>query len=114
MRLRSFLLKIVNILGICFVVIAFSPSPFAAEQASDIPAWLSAYVGEGEGQIASPVLQRARALYLEKVSEGAVKNPCYFAMDATRPNDLDDGTPGLRNIGQRKPSSRSSLNTRGQ
>ncbi len=96
MRLRSFLLKIVNILGICFVVIAFSPSPFAAEQASDIPAWLSAYVGEGEGQIAPPVLQRARALYLQKVSEGAVKNPCYFAMDATRPNDLDDGTPGLR------------------
>jgi hypothetical protein len=30
-------------------------------------------------------LQRARSLYLEKVSEGAVKNPCYFAMDATRP-----------------------------
>ena len=34
------------------------------------------------------VLQRARALYLEKVSEGAVKNPCYFAMDATRPGGL--------------------------
>ena len=32
------------------------------------------------------VLQRARALYLQKVSEGAVKNPCYFAMDATRPS----------------------------
>ena len=31
------------------------------------------------------VLQRARALYLQKVSQGAVKNPCYFAMDATRP-----------------------------
>ncbi len=31
------------------------------------------------------VLLRARALYLQKVSEGAVKNPCYFAMDATRP-----------------------------
>jgi hypothetical protein len=30
-------------------------------------------------------LQRARALYLQKLSEGAVKNPCYFAMDATRP-----------------------------
>ena len=34
------------------------------------------------------VLQRARALYLQKVSEGAVKNPCYFAMDATRPGGL--------------------------
>ncbi len=31
------------------------------------------------------VLQRARALYLQKMSEGAVENPCYFAMDATRP-----------------------------
>jgi hypothetical protein len=34
------------------------------------------------------VLQRARALYLKKVSEGAVNNPCYFAMDATRPGGL--------------------------
>jgi hypothetical protein len=30
-------------------------------------------------------LQRARAVYLQKLSEGTVKNPCYFAMDATRP-----------------------------
>jgi len=59
---------------------------FAAEQPSDVPAWLRAHVGEGEGQIAPVVLQRARALYLEKVSEGAVKNLCYFAMDATRPS----------------------------
>ena len=34
------------------------------------------------------VLQRAHALYLKKVSEGAVNNPCYFAMDATRPGAL--------------------------
>jgi hypothetical protein len=33
-------------------------------------------------------LQRARALYLQKVSERAIKNPCYFAMDATRPGGL--------------------------
>jgi hypothetical protein len=63
---------------------------FAAEQPSDVPAWLRAHVGEGEGQIAQVVLQRARALYLKKVSEGAVKNPCYFAMDATRPHDLGE------------------------
>jgi hypothetical protein len=55
------------------------------EQPSDIPAWLLAHVGEGEGQIANVVLRRARALYLQKASEGVVKNPCYFAMDATRP-----------------------------
>jgi hypothetical protein len=30
------------------------------------------------------------------VSRGAVKNPCYFAMDATRPNDLSEGKLGRR------------------
>ena len=50
-----------------------------------MPAWLKAHVGEGDGQIAPVVLQRARTLYLQKVKEGAIKNPCYFAMDATRP-----------------------------
>ena len=64
------------------------PRSFAAGQPSDVPAWLRAHVGEGEGQIAQVVLQRARALYLQKVSEGAVKNPWYFAMDATRPGGL--------------------------
>ena len=69
---------------------------FAVEPPPDIPAWLAAHVGEGEGQIAPPVLQRARALYLRKVGEGVVRNPCYFAMDATLPNDLSDGEPGRR------------------
>jgi hypothetical protein len=58
---------------------------FAVEQPSDVPAWLQTHIGEGEGQIAQVVLQRARSLHLQKLSEGAVKNPCYFAMDATRP-----------------------------
>jgi hypothetical protein len=97
-RLRSVLLKIVNIFSLFSLVIALSASArsFAAEQSSDVPAWLSAHVGEGEGQIAQVVLQRARALYLQKVREGAIKNPCYFAMDATRPNDLGDGQLGRR------------------
>jgi hypothetical protein len=60
----------------------------AVEQSPDIPAWLQAHVGEGEGQIAELVLLRARALYLRKLREGAVNNPCYFAMDATRPAGL--------------------------
>jgi hypothetical protein len=47
-------------------------------------------VGEGAGQIAPVVLMRARALYQRK----AVRNPCYFAFDATRPHDL--GGMGLR------------------
>jgi hypothetical protein len=67
-----------------------------AEPAAAVPAWLQAYVGEGDGQIAQPVLQRARSLYLKKVSEGKVRNPCYFAMDATRPNMPSDGKPGGR------------------
>ncbi|MFO7478260.1 MAG: hypothetical protein R6X03_07945 [Methyloceanibacter sp.] len=60
----------------------------AAPEASAIPAWLKSHVGEGDGQIAPVVLQRARAHYLRKVSEDAVKNPCYFAKDATRPAGL--------------------------
>jgi hypothetical protein len=85
---RSLLLHIGTIVSLVIAgIIALSglPRSFAAEQAADVPAWLKAHVGEGEGQIAPVVLQRARALYLQKVREGAVKNPCYFAMDATRP-----------------------------
>jgi hypothetical protein len=85
---RSLLLHIVTLVGLVIVgLVALSglPRSFAAEQAVDIPPWLQAHVGDGEGQIAQVVLQRARALYLQKLSEGAVKNPCYFAMDATRP-----------------------------
>jgi len=88
LQLRSLLPAIVNIVSlIIIIVVALSglPRSFAAEQPSDVPAWLRAHVGDGEGQIAQVVLQRARALYLQKSSEGAVKNPCYFAMDATRP-----------------------------
>jgi hypothetical protein len=89
MRLRTVLLT-ANIFSLFTIVIALLASPrlLAAQQSSDIPAWLKAHVGEGEGQIAQVVLKKARALYLRKESEGAVKNPCYFAMDATRPNDL--------------------------
>jgi hypothetical protein len=83
---RSLLLAVVAIVSL-IIVLALSgwPRSFAAEQASDVPAWLKAHVGEGDGQIAPVVLQRARTLYLQKVKEGAIKNPCYFAMDATRP-----------------------------
>jgi hypothetical protein len=97
-RLRYALLTAVGIFSLLVLVIALSmlDRSSAAEQPSDIPAWLSVHVGEGDGQIAPVVLQRARALYLEKLRKGAVKNPCYFAMDATRPNDLENGGSGLR------------------
>ena len=92
MRSSSVLLRMVKIVSRLIIVIALASSSrsFAVEQASDVPAWLRAHVGEGEGQIAQVVLQRARALYLQKVREGAVRNPCYFAMDATRPHELSD------------------------
>ncbi len=64
-------------------------APARAEDA--VPAWLAAHVGTGEGQIAEPVLRRARALYQRKTAEGALSNGCWFAMDATRPNDPDGG-----------------------
>jgi L,D-transpeptidase catalytic domain len=83
LQLRSLLLAIVNL--IIVVALSAASRSFAVEQPPDVPAWLRAHIGEGDGQIAPVVLQRARALYLKKVSDGAVKNPCYFAMDATRP-----------------------------
>ncbi len=85
-------------LGLAALVAALTvqASPPAAAQSTDVPAWLMAHVGDGEGQIAEPVLRRARALYLQKVAAGAVANPCYFAMDATRPNDPGDGASGGR------------------
>jgi hypothetical protein len=85
--------NIVRIFGLFVIVFALSAPArsFAVEQASDVPAWLRAHIGEGGGQIAQVVLQRARALYFQKVREAVVKNPCYFAMDATRPNDGKSG-----------------------
>jgi hypothetical protein len=87
-RLRS---SVSNILSAILVITgqAAPPQSFAAEQSWRIPAWLNLHIGEGKGQIAEVVLQRARALYLSKVHAGTVKNPCYFAMDATRPSDLE-------------------------
>lgn len=68
----------------------------AAEGSAPLPGWLRSHIGVGNGEIALPVLERARALYLEKISEGKVRNGCYFAMDATRPNDVTDGKSGGR------------------
>ncbi|WP_306044341.1 hypothetical protein [Nioella sp. MMSF_3534] len=65
-------------------------------QTTDIPPWLQQHVGQGEGQIALVVLQRARDLYQEQVREAGISNPCYLAMDATRPSTSSSGTPGQR------------------
>jgi hypothetical protein len=90
MRLRSLLLAIVAIASLIMIGGALSGlAPIICCGAAVARSGLAAGpCGEGEGQIAPVVLQRARALYLKKVSEGAVNNPCYFAMDATRPGGL--------------------------
>ena len=93
-RSQSLLQKLSDNLFVMTVLAA--PRSLAAEQSPGVPAWLMAHVGEGDGEIAQPVLLRARALYLQKLSEGAVRNPCYFAMDATRPNAPNAGGSGGR------------------
>lgn len=65
----------------------------APARAQATPDWLAAHVGYGRGQIAPVVLARARALYIDKLNSGEVRNGCYFAMDATRPSE--DGAGGL-------------------
>lgn len=71
------------------------PQASAAEQNLATPAWLKRHVGNGNGQIAPVVLQRARALYQRKVREGVVSNACYMAMDATRPNSWNGAWPQI-------------------
>jgi len=97
-RSSSVLLNIVKLVSRLIIAIALAASSrsFAVEKPPDIPAWLRPDVGEREGQIAPVVLQRARALYFKKVDTGVVRNPCYFAMDATRPHHLNDGKVGAR------------------
>ncbi len=97
MRSRSVPAKVVAVFGL-LVAVAFLAAPRTcdARQPANIPAWLSAHIGDSDGKISKVVLLRARALYREKVRTGVAKNPCYFAMDATRPNDMGHGRPGRR------------------
>lgn len=92
MRLNSLCLTLAVIT--IATVSATLPSQ-AARQAAEFPAWLQKHVGTGDGQIAPVVLERARALYKRKVRQGAVRNPCYLAKDATRPSSYG-GKPGRR------------------
>jgi len=81
----STVLRMAGTFGLSLIV-GYSPHAWqalaVAEEASALPVWLAPHVGQGEGQIAPVVLQRARALYLQK----RARNPCYLAMDATRPS----------------------------
>jgi hypothetical protein len=81
----------------CLAFALLAPLPVqATPSTSGVPDWLLGHVGTGEGQIAPVVLERARAHYHEQVRAGAVRNPCYMAMDATRPSTGSDGAPGRR------------------
>jgi hypothetical protein len=79
-----------------FAALQGSLAATAGEKASALPAWLEAHIGDDEGQIARVVLERARALHLQKTRDGVAKNRCYFAMDATRPSMLANGRLGRR------------------
>ncbi|WP_120502147.1 murein L,D-transpeptidase catalytic domain family protein [Roseovarius sp. EL26] len=68
----------------------------ASALSSGIPSWLQKHVGTGNDQIAPVVLERARALYQKKLRSGAIKNPCYLAMDATRPSASSNGSAKAR------------------
>ncbi len=97
MRLRSLLLAIVAIAGLIMIGGAFSgwPRSFAAELPWLDPDWLQAHVGEGEGQIAPVVLQRARALYLKKVCAlvaGEVSAKIKADAGGTTAKDLKDAS----------------------
>ncbi|MBS8225019.1 murein L,D-transpeptidase catalytic domain-containing protein [Vannielia litorea] len=69
--------------AVIFALSGLASGPSTAQ--SGIPGWLAPHIGTGEGQIAPVVLERARGLYRDRVRRGQVKNPCYMAMDATRP-----------------------------
>lgn len=90
-------ISLLSILGIAaMVALPNVPRALASEDFEEIPPWLQRHVGDGDGQIAKVVLQRARAYYMEKVMDGAAKNPCYFAMDATRPSVARSGSVARR------------------
>ncbi len=95
MRSRFAFVTAIHFLVLVLAGLLAAPPSATAEPTSDVPAWLGSHVGYGDGQIAPVVLQRARGLYLQKLREGEVRNRCYFAMDATRPND-SGGAAGRR------------------
>ncbi|MEQ9260065.1 MAG: hypothetical protein RIG84_13325 [Roseovarius sp.] len=85
-----------NPLRLLFALLMLALPAQAAPLAPEIPGWLKAHVGTGEGQIAPIVLERARALYQEKLAAGEITNPCYLAKDVTRPSAARSGAPAKR------------------
>ncbi len=79
------------------IAFTFASVPLhAGAQSIAVPKWLAPHVGYSDGQIAPVVLERARALHQTKTRQGKVSNPCYFAMDATRPSAAPSGAASKR------------------
>lgn len=78
------------------VAFAFPLPVLATTEMPEGLQWLQQHIGTGDGQIAPVVLQRARALYHEQVEASGIQNPCYLAMDATRPSTARSGELGER------------------
>ena len=89
--LKNKLFGLLSGLAAAMLVGPTAPGALADEHFGEIPPWLEAHVGDGDGQIADLVLKRARAYYMEKVLDGSAKNACYFAMDATKPSVARSG-----------------------
>ncbi|MEM6563384.1 MAG: murein L,D-transpeptidase catalytic domain-containing protein [Pseudomonadota bacterium] len=78
------------------VALAITSPSEAFALSSTVPGWLQKHVGTEDGKIAPVVLERARHLYQSKLRAGTVNNPCYLAMDATRPSTSSNGSAKTR------------------
>ena len=88
--IRSILIALV-------IVILIYPQTVSADSSlTKIPIWLQKHVGLNDGKIAPIILERARDLYQKKKRQGLVNNPCYLAMDATKPSSSINGNPAPR------------------
>lgn len=84
------------VIGVALTLLTALALPKSASSQTPIPGWLQRHVGYEDGQIAPVVLARARALHQDKLRRGKVRNPCYLAMDATRPSTGPGGAPAKR------------------
>ncbi|MFW8588744.1 hypothetical protein ACOJBM_39775 [Rhizobium beringeri] len=92
-------LKLLKFIGLLSAVACLSATTHAEASKGALqrlPDWLNAHVGAGSGEIAPKVLERGVHSTWSRFHKGKVRNACYFAMDATRPNDLTDGPSGGR------------------
>ena len=77
--------------GLCAgLAAALAPQASRAAEADELPAWLAAHVGTGEGQIAGPVLRRAPSLGVSVLGE---RHDAVARQLAARVDDRFAGLP---------------------